>query len=272
MGHFAELDLKLREAAEIRRRGVGEDALVEIAAKLGGEVDGTFVVAPGLKVRVDPANPQLFFVYSFDGFPSRAAAAAHVRRVLELVEPEQRDPAERAARAMRIWAETIPAEATQVEVYLRSRAITLPVPTTLRFHPRLWHWPTRQFLPAMVALVTDVDDRPVAIHRTFLRHSGRGKALVNQSKLSLGPTGGGAIRLGPPGPAILIAEGIETVLSGQSLTESIGRHGRPSRRSAWRMCACRRRSGQSPFWRTMTTVVRASRLPTGPSAGRSRQG
>ena len=218
LGHFAELDIQRREAAQAKRDRADSPALAEIAIKLGGDVIDGFVIAGGLKVHIDPANPQFFFVYSHDGFLSRAAAATHVRKVLDIAEPEQRDPTERTAHALRIWGETIPAEATLVEVYLRSRKIDLPVmPATLRFHPRLWHSPTRQFLPAMVALVTDADDRPVAIHRTYLRHNGRGKALVSQAKLSLGPTRGGAIRLGPPGPAILIAEGVETALSGTIL-------------------------------------------------------
>ncbi len=52
----------------------------------------------------------------------------------------------------------------------------------------------------MVALVTaGADDRPLAIHRTFLAHDGRGKAPVDPQKMMLGPCRGGAVRLADPG-------------------------------------------------------------------------
>jgi hypothetical protein len=46
---------------------------------------------------------------------------------------------DRSSIARRIWENTIPAAGTSVEHYLRARAITLPVPDVLRFHPQFWH-------------------------------------------------------------------------------------------------------------------------------------
>jgi hypothetical protein len=63
----------------------------------------------------------------------------------------------------------------------------------------------------MVALV-DGSYLP-AIHRTYLRADGSGKAVVDPAKAMLGAVAGGAVRLaGAQGP-LVIAEGIETALS-----------------------------------------------------------
>jgi hypothetical protein len=62
----------------------------------------------------------------------------------------------------------------------------------------------------MVAAVACVPDRRiVAVHRTFLSAAGCGKAKVPNPKCSLGPVGGGAVRLAPAGPKLVVAEGIE---------------------------------------------------------------
>jgi putative DNA primase/helicase len=65
----------------------------------------------------------------------------------------------------------------------------------------------------MVALVTDVADKPVAIHRTYLSPSGRGKAPVDPPRMALGPIAGNAIRLSPVGEELFVGEGIETAMS-----------------------------------------------------------
>ena len=101
--------------------------------------------------------------------------------------------------------------------YLRRRAITIAPAATIRDHPGLTHGPTGQNLPAMVAAITGPDRKVIAIQRTFLRCDGRGKANVSQPKMALGPIGAGAVRLGPAGPVLGIAEGIETGLSAMEL-------------------------------------------------------
>jgi hypothetical protein len=67
--------------------------------------------------------------------------------------------------------------------------------------------------PAMVALVTDVNDVGRAVHRTWLMPDGSGKAPVDPPRMTLGPIKGGAIRLGPAAEHIAVGEGIETCLS-----------------------------------------------------------
>ncbi len=106
---------------------------------------------------------------------------------------------------------------TLVETYLPSRSIKIMPPPVLKFHHGLYHAPSRRTFPAMVASVQTLDGRVVAIHRTFLRPDGRGKADVTPCKMALGPLGSGAIHLGPATPAMGVAEGIETALSAMQL-------------------------------------------------------
>src|SRR6185369_7086748 len=97
---------------------------------------------------------------------------------------------------------------------LASRGITIPPPSSLRFHPALRHPDDAALWPAMVALVTTgIDNIPVAIHRTYLARDGRGKAPLAKQKVMLGPCHGGAVRLGNGYRELMIGEGIETCLS-----------------------------------------------------------
>jgi putative DNA primase/helicase len=117
------------------------------------------------------------------------------------------------AFALKIWRNSVPADDTPVDTYLRSRAITSrPLPLTLRFHGALRHAPSDSMWPAMVALVT-LDQERLGIHRTYLTHTGSGKAPIEPQKMTLGSVRGGAVRLGPLAESILVAEGIETALS-----------------------------------------------------------
>jgi hypothetical protein len=101
--------------------------------------------------------------------------------------------------------------------YLLNRALTGAIPASIRDHPGLKHSPTGLNLPAMVAAITGADRKLTSVQRTFLRVDGRGKANVSQPKLSLGAMRDGAVRLGPAGPVIGIAEGVETGLSAAQL-------------------------------------------------------
>lgn len=113
-------------------------------------------------------------------------------------------------RAMAIWEDAVPVTGSLAERYLRGRGITCDLPSTLRFHPTCWH-PTVRRLPALVALV---EGSPrMAIHRTYLRADGSGKADIAPSKAMLGRTRGGAVRLTAARDLLVVAEGIETALS-----------------------------------------------------------
>jgi putative DNA primase/helicase len=112
----------------------------------------------------------------------------------------------------RVWRNTRPALGTVVEIYLRSRSLTTPVPPTLRY-ARLRHRESGRWLPCMVAAVQGADGRLTGLHRTYLQPDGRGKADVKPAKKMLGACRGGAVRLTPVGRRLALCEGIETGLS-----------------------------------------------------------
>ena len=127
-------------------------------------------------------------------------------------EAERRAEAlKRAEQAKRLWQEARPIAGTPAEAYLRGRGITCELPRTLRFHGQAWHGPTARRYPAMVAAVQG--SGAAAVHRTFLRADGSGKADIEGDKLALGGTQGGAVRLSDGPSRLVVAEGIESALS-----------------------------------------------------------
>lgn len=123
---------------------------------------------------------------------------------------ERAEAERRAEQALRLWQEAHPIAGTLAETYLRGRGIICALPLTLRFVPRCWH-ATNQRFPAIVALVEGGGS--FAVHRTYLRADGLGKADVEPPKAMLGRTQGGAVRL-TDGPLwLVVGEGIESTLS-----------------------------------------------------------
>lgn len=120
--------------------------------------------------------------------------------------------AKRAAQAARLWNEAKSITGTPAETYLReARGITCPLPVNVRFHEVCWHGATATRHPAMVALVEG--GRGFAVHRTYLRRDGMGKADIDPAKAMLGATAGGAVRLTEGQGPLVVAEGIETALA-----------------------------------------------------------
>jgi hypothetical protein len=117
----------------------------------------------------------------------------------------------RAERAKRLWLEAQPIAGTVAEAYLRGRGISCPLPPTLRFHGACWHGATAKRYPAMVAAVQGAG--LPALHRTYLRPDGTGKADIDPAKAMLGATAGGAVRLSDGPSRLVVAEGIESGLS-----------------------------------------------------------
>jgi hypothetical protein len=148
----------------------------------------------------------------FTGNPSGSPPAKPAAKPPE--KPE-RSNAERTAYALEVWRSSRPAAGTLVETYLQSRGIHLPPPLSLRFHPDLKHTPSGKRWPAMVALVQRASDgEPLAIHRTWLRRDGAGKAPIEKPKMMLGPAAGGVVFLAEPAELVAIGEGIESSLAG----------------------------------------------------------
>ncbi|WP_234731206.1 DUF7146 domain-containing protein [Acidocella facilis] len=128
---------------------------------------------------------------------------------------EARQKAQERARA--IWSGAGPVTADNpAGRYLARRALAHLIGCpALRYRVDVPH-PMGGRHPAMVALVQDVAGAPVAVHRTYLAQDGT-KARLEPPKASLGPIWGGAIRLAPAAPHIVIGEGIETAASAGGL-------------------------------------------------------
>ena len=142
--------------------------------------------------------------------PLRAIRATRYQARTDVAD---RDDDKRTEAAMRIWREARRLTGTLVEVYLRTRGITLSVMVGLRFHATLKH-PSGTIWPAMVGLVRrGANGDAMAVHRTFLARDGRGKAPFEPQKMMLGPCRGGAVRLAPAAELLMVGEGIETCLA-----------------------------------------------------------
>jgi hypothetical protein len=173
-----------------------------------------------------------------------ALGAATARATAAGPRPVAKTHDEKSTRelALRLWREARAARGTIVHDYLFGRGWTglmpeplcagarqvawigagvgLAIPASIRFHPRLKH-PSGVWLPAMVAAVEDLRGEIVAIHRTFLKPEGTGKAEVEPAKMALGPISGCAVHLTAGGPELVICEGIET---GLSILQATGLH------------------------------------------------
>jgi putative DNA primase/helicase len=139
-------------------------------------------------------------------------------------EAEERVRLRRISTALDMWQhETCPAGGTIVETYLRSRGIILPPPSSIRRSiGMLRHRESGERRPAMVALVEHVEQGPVGVHITYLALDGSMKASIEPSKRSLGPIGGGAVRLGAAAETLIVGEGIESTFSAMQATRLPG--------------------------------------------------
>ena len=128
--------------------------------------------------------------------------------------------------AMKIWNECQLADNSSVSEYLESRGYKpqdSTIPDSIRYHPNLYHSPTKAHFPAMVALITKHDcssncgeNEIIGIHRTYLAVvDGKvAKAPISPNKMIFSQAKGGAVRLGAiVGKKLVITEGIETGLS-----------------------------------------------------------
>lgn len=138
--------------------------------------------------------------------------ASLTKPVREKVPPNSR------AAAQRLFAMAKPADNSLVATYLASRGIVLPsMPAALRFHPTCYYRPDRQSLlqqwPANLAALTDGNGAITGILRTYLACDGQGKAPLSNPRLAMGELLGHAVRFDAPDDALVLGEGLETVLS-----------------------------------------------------------
>ncbi|MEO3475300.1 toprim domain-containing protein [Roseomonas sp. CAU 1739] len=146
----------------------------------------------------------------------RGVAAGDWAAPTAAASPPPVDPASRTRAALSLWDAAMPINGTRAALYLAARGLAGEASPALRFHPALRHPNAPGTFPAMVALiVSTLTGEPAAIHRTYLRRDGAGKADLDPAKASKGPMGGGAIMLHVPvaGAPLVISEGVETALS-----------------------------------------------------------
>lgn len=167
----------------------------------------------------------LDFIRELHGVGLREAAemlgggSLPVAPVIPLRQPET-DDRDKIAAAVATWRQAGSIHGTPAEAYLRGRGITIALPDCLRFARLSFGW--RRDIPALVALVAGVDDKPCGVQRIFLREDGSKADLPNgKVKFSLGRIRGGAVRLTPGAVNGMILSG--SVEDGLSLVELEGR-------------------------------------------------
>ncbi|UFZ02609.1 toprim domain-containing protein [Bradyrhizobium ontarionense] len=166
--------------------------------------------------------------------------AEEARRFLKLPRWQREPPIETNAplrsrdptkAARRLFAMSQPLTATLGEAYLRNRGIDpLVSAAALRFHPQCFYRPedatTVETWPAMIAAVTDLEDRITGVHRTWLDPDGfddrrLGKAPIETPRRAMGDLLGHAVRFGIADDVLAAGEGIETMLSLRTVLPSL---------------------------------------------------
>jgi putative DNA primase/helicase len=126
------------------------------------------------------------------------------------------DAAGRVALARRIWDAAGDALRSPVVPYLVGRGITLDPPSSLRYAPAL-RCSEGTSGPAMVARIDSLDGELIGIARVWLHRDHTG-TWRRRDRAMLGRAAGGPVRLASAAETLLIAEGIETALSGIEAT------------------------------------------------------
>ena len=117
--------------------------------------------------------------------------------------------------ARRLWRRCRAIGGTHAERYLLARGLARCRFAALRFHPALRYREGASVLrlPALVAAVTGDNGAVTGVQRTWLDPRSPAKAGVAAPRKALGRIHGHAVRFGSPNGALLVGEGIETVLS-----------------------------------------------------------
>lgn len=205
-----------------------------------------------LKIAAHATDPDDVVVYSFSGDdvlalkrewreqgllplggrkldPIRSSSAKIEARKREESAAAAAAEAERQQTVSWLWDRRKDARGTVVETYLRSRGIDInPFPHQIGHLPPS---PPKHPYPAMVAPFGAPDEHEPGIYRmpresvkglhiTYLKPDGSGKAPIDPQRRMLGSVKGCPLALVPPndGLGLLIAEGIETALSGHLAT------------------------------------------------------
>jgi hypothetical protein len=116
-----------------------------------------------------------------------------------------------------LWRSSTPIPGTLAADYLAGRGLALDVAPSLRFLPS--YLVGGRSFPAMLAAVQAADRRVVAVQLTFLDPATARKAAIAMPRKTIGALGGGAVRLGPPGAVLGLAEGTESAIGAMKLAK-----------------------------------------------------
>jgi putative DNA primase/helicase len=144
----------------------------------------------------------------------------NIQRTYQSVVLSQEVISQRRNNLRKVWQSARPVTiGDPVDCYLRSRGIELNVfPAALFFCPHLPYYEDKKLIgefSAMLALVKDVGNQSVTMHRTYLGDCCKADVLSPKKLMPpITPISGAAIRLFEPVDATLaIAEGIENALA-----------------------------------------------------------
>jgi putative DNA primase/helicase len=151
-------------------------------------------------------------------FPETAARVREILGECPCSPPGQKmDPTRAMEAASALWERgLLVTDGDMLTQYLRGRGLTGSIPLRLRFLAscRVSGHPTRQYLPAMLALISGPEGQPVNVHRTYLENGAKAQMESPRKIMAGSIPDGSAIRLGEPRDGKLgIAEGIETALA-----------------------------------------------------------
>jgi len=142
--------------------------------------------------------------------PSPETRAQHEKRAAAATAKRKT----RIDAALDIWRNSLPAADTLCETYLASRLLVGPVPPVLRYVPSFFHKEAGIGYPVLIGLVEHEENGAVAVHITYINPlDATVRVAIQPRKKSLGPVGGGAIRLAPASSTLAISEGIEDALT-----------------------------------------------------------
>ncbi|WP_226576511.1 DUF7146 domain-containing protein [Acuticoccus sediminis] len=175
-----------------------------------------------------------------DGGVDSAAALEAQRRAREARERdraaaearEQEELVRRQDNAWALWELGRDPSGTPGELYLKNRVADVSKfisswPPSIRFAPRVRHDLNRQWSGALLCRVDGPDGDFLGLTRIYVTDDGK-KAFGRDSKLTMGPIAGGAVRLWEPVDGeVSVCEGVETAFGVYLLSEC--------RRGVWAM-------------------------------------
>ncbi|HJK87913.1 MAG: toprim domain-containing protein [Candidatus Megaira endosymbiont of Mesostigma viride] len=115
----------------------------------------------------------------------------------------------------KLWNEVLDTKNSIVETYLHHRGLLLEnIPKAIGYHPNTYHKTSGKYFPTMLSAVTKYrTDNIIALHHTYLKADGIGKADISPNKMILGKVKAGALVITPATSTLVIAQEIGTALS-----------------------------------------------------------